>query len=63
MVAPFLGCLFGGWLYDLNLYTGASPVNTPWAGFKRFLSPTKSTWSNTYNAGQSAREVIGNSRV
>ncbi|KAH6671704.1 aquaporin-like protein [Halenospora varia] len=35
MVAPFCGCLFGGFLYDLFVYTGPeSPVNTPWLGFK-----------------------------
>ena len=22
MVAPFLGCLFGGWLYDVFIFTG-----------------------------------------
>ncbi|KAA6413728.1 MAG: aquaporin [Lasallia pustulata] len=35
MVAPFGGCAFGGFLYDLFLYTGESPVNTPWMGLKR----------------------------
>ena len=30
MVAPFLGCTFGGLLYDLFIYTGPeSPVNMP----------------------------------
>lgn len=29
MVAPFFGCVFGGWLYDLLLFTGESPINTP----------------------------------
>lgn len=24
MVAPFFGCLFGGWLYDMFLFTGMS---------------------------------------
>lgn len=38
MIAPFFGCAFGGWLYDVFLYTGAeSPVNTPWMGLKRLL--------------------------
>lgn len=38
MVAPFFGCTFGGWLYDMFLYTGAdSPINTPWMGLKRVL--------------------------
>lgn len=34
MVAPFLGCMSGGFLYDLFIYTGSSPVNTPWLGLK-----------------------------
>ncbi|KAJ5776144.1 uncharacterized protein N7511_001155 [Penicillium nucicola] len=38
MVAPILGCAFGGWIYDLFLYTGTdSPVNTPWMGLKRLF--------------------------
>lgn len=48
MVAPFLGCLFGGFLYDVFLFTGESPINTPMLGFKRFLQPRRSVWSNTY---------------
>ncbi|KAI2726437.1 hypothetical protein DTO012A7_2204 [Penicillium roqueforti] len=40
MVAPILGCTFGGWIYDLFLYTGIdSPINTPWMGIKRLLGP------------------------
>lgn len=34
MVAPFLGCTFGGFLYDVFIFTGPSPVNTPWLGLK-----------------------------
>ncbi|KAJ5380909.1 Aquaporin-3 [Penicillium cataractarum] len=42
MVAPFLGCTFGGWIYDVFLYTGLdSPVNTPWLGIKRLLRPRR----------------------
>lgn len=37
MVAPFLGCAFGGFLYDLFIYTGPSPVNTPWLGLKHMI--------------------------
>jgi aquaglyceroporin related protein len=40
MVAPFLGCIFGGFLYDLFIYTGPSPVNTPWLGLKQLLRPS-----------------------
>jgi len=49
MVAPFFGCLFGGWLYDMFLFTGESPINTPVMGLKRFLKPTRAVWSNTYS--------------
>lgn len=47
MVAPFCGCTFGGFLYDTFLFTGDSPMNTPWLGFKRFTQPTPKVWSNT----------------
>jgi len=39
MVAPFCGCMFGGFLYDLLIYTGPSPINTPWLGLKRWIRP------------------------
>jgi len=48
MVAPFCGCSFGGWLYDMFLYTGESPINTEAAGLARLLKLNKATWSNTY---------------
>ncbi|TVY83969.1 Aquaporin-10 [Lachnellula suecica] len=39
VVAPLCGTIFGGFLYDLFIYTGPeSPVNTPWLGFKYLLS-------------------------
>jgi len=47
MVAPFCGCTFGGWLYDVFLFTGDSPINTPWMGLKRFIQPRREVWSNT----------------
>ncbi|KAF2733450.1 aquaporin [Polyplosphaeria fusca] len=43
MVAPFCGCVFGGFLYDLFIYTGDSPVNSPWFGFKRVAHPQRWT--------------------
>jgi len=52
MVAPFFGCLFGGWLYDVFLFTGDSPINTPWMGLKRFTRPTPAVWSNKHADGQ-----------
>lgn len=48
MVAPFFGCLLGGFIYDAFLYTGESPINTPWMGFKRLTQPRRDVWSNTY---------------
>lgn len=37
IVAPFLGCTFGGFIYDLFLYTGESPINMPYMGLYRFI--------------------------
>jgi hypothetical protein len=38
MVAPFCGCLFGGFLYDVFIYTGPeSPINKPWWGLKALV--------------------------
>jgi aquaglyceroporin related protein, other eukaryote len=39
MVAPLLGCSLGGFLYDLLIYKGESPINTPWIGMKRVIRP------------------------
>ncbi|KAF2721676.1 aquaporin [Polychaeton citri CBS 116435] len=39
MVAPFCGCLFGGILYDVFIFTGPSPINTPWFGLKELTKP------------------------
>jgi aquaglyceroporin related protein len=43
MIAPFLGCTFGGWLYDTFLYTGESPINTPSMGIRRIILPNGPT--------------------
>lgn len=50
MVAPFFGCLFGAFLYDVFIYTGDSPINTPVMGLKRLTQPRRSVWSNTYKS-------------
>ncbi|KEF63544.1 aquaglyceroporin like protein, other eukaryote [Exophiala aquamarina CBS 119918] len=50
IVAPFLGCTFGGFLYDVFLFTGESPINTPGMGLLRFTQLNKQTWSNTYDS-------------
>ncbi|KAK5944819.1 glycerol channel [Knufia obscura] len=41
MVCPFIGCTFGGFIYDVLIYTGKSPINTPWLGIKALLIPDK----------------------
>ncbi|RSL81296.1 hypothetical protein CEP52_017233 [Fusarium oligoseptatum] len=41
--------LFGGFLYDTFMYTGPSPMNTPYMGLKRLVTPRRSVWSNTYD--------------
>ncbi|KAL2755273.1 hypothetical protein ACRALDRAFT_1077013 [Sodiomyces alcalophilus JCM 7366] len=48
MVAPLVGCAFGGFLYDVFIYTGESPMNTPWMGLRRLFHPRRNVWSNTY---------------
>lgn len=39
IVAPFCGCVAGGGLYDLFIYTGESPINSPYLGVNRLLKP------------------------
>ena len=40
MVAPFVGCVLGGLLYDIFIYTGPeSPINSPWMGGKMVVHP------------------------
>ena len=39
MVAPFLGCTFGGFLYDVLLFTGQSPVRNDLEYPSRRLGP------------------------
>jgi len=57
MVAPFVGCMLGAFIYDLLIYTGAdSPINEPWLGLQRLTRPRRDVWSNTHRsaAGSSA---------
>ncbi|RKF66736.1 Aquaporin-3 [Golovinomyces cichoracearum] len=42
LIAPLFGCSFGGWIYDLFIHVGESPVNTPWIGLKQLCHPSKS---------------------
>jgi aquaglyceroporin related protein len=38
-VSPFCGSVTGAFLYDAFVYTGVTPVNTPWFGLKQFMKP------------------------
>ncbi|EDN03338.1 hypothetical protein HCAG_01203 [Histoplasma mississippiense (nom. inval.)] len=65
IVAPFVGCTLGGFLYDVLLYTGESPINTPWMGFDRLLRPTPEHLSSSitydhreWKAGLPVRSAI-----
>lgn len=41
MICPFIGGTFGGFLYDTLIFTGESPINTPWMGWKRVVRPSR----------------------
>lgn len=41
MVAPFCGCVFGGLLYDTFIFTGPSPINSPWLGLHKVVHPKR----------------------
>jgi len=55
MVAPFFGAAFGGFLYDVFLFTGESPINTPWMGLKRVFMPKRTDWSTVAAERAAAR--------
>ncbi|RMZ10587.1 hypothetical protein D0862_03194 [Hortaea werneckii] len=44
-IVPFIGACFVAWLYDVLIFTGVSPVNTPEMGVKKLYSPMLD-WSN-----------------
>ncbi|CAK3738732.1 related to channel s [Lecanosticta acicola] len=56
LVAPFIGCFFGGALYDIFIYTGESPINTPWFGLGDLVNPYKS--AKTRLARQRQEEIV-----
>jgi len=37
MIAPFFGCTFGGWLYDMFIFTGESIPNGSLSSLRFFL--------------------------
>ncbi|EWZ89332.1 glycerol channel [Fusarium oxysporum] len=46
IIAPFLGCVFGAFLYDAFIYTGQSPINAPFMGLGHLFKRTKLKGSN-----------------
>jgi aquaglyceroporin related protein, other eukaryote len=56
MVCPFIGTAFGGFLYDLLIFTGESPINTPWIGVKRIVRPNRKS-QKTVAAGNPVKQV------
>lgn len=57
MICPFIGGTFGGFLYDLLMYTGKSPINTPWFGIKTLLRPDKEKFIKVIKEGDAERAV------
>ncbi|KAB2575629.1 Major intrinsic protein [Lasiodiplodia theobromae] len=37
LLMPFVGAIAGSFLYDTLVFTGPSPINSPWLGLKRFI--------------------------
>lgn len=56
MICPFIGCTFGGFLYDALLYTGESPLNKPWWGFQRYLHPNRESLKRAWHGEPEQKE-------
>ena len=59
MFCPFIGGSLGGFIYDLLIFTGESPINTPWLGLKRLVRPSRagSKKEKAENAGVPEKQV------
>ncbi|KAK5089852.1 glycerol channel [Lithohypha guttulata] len=57
MICPFIGAAFGGFLYDLLIYTGKSPINTEWLGIKSMVHPSKHGIKKAIKEGDVERAV------
>jgi len=55
MICPFIGCTFGGFLYDVLIYTGKSPINTPWLGIKALVIPDREKFVKVVKEGDPER--------
>ena len=56
MVSPFFGCLFGGFLYDVLLFTGESPMNEPYWGLYRFIPGVRHAYDGVNWTPENVRE-------
>jgi hypothetical protein len=57
MVAPFLGCAFGGWLFDVFLHEDESPINTPFMGLG-FTKTIKQNSDKTESRTEESRSPV-----
>lgn len=59
IVAPLIGCTFGGFLYDTLIFTGAdSPINKPNLNFNEYLRIIKKNNSPETNSYQHDPKVV-----
>ena len=63
MVAPFFGCTFGGFLYDVLLFTGESPINTPYWGLYRFIPAMRHKYDDVQFHPEYLQEDYGNEKA
>jgi len=56
MVSPFFGCLFGGFLYDMLLFTGESPMNEPYWGLYRIIPGMRHAYDGVEWKHENVRE-------
>ncbi|KAK5109079.1 hypothetical protein LTR62_007535 [Meristemomyces frigidus] len=40
VIVPLIGACFGAFCYDVLIFTGSSPVNTPYMGLNKLVSPS-----------------------
>ena len=59
--STFLRVRTRGWIYDTFIFTGESPINTPWMGLKRVVRPDikaiRSEFSSHPESSQDSQDV------
>ena len=59
MVIPFIGCMFGGFLYDFFIYTGPeSPLNSPRLGLDRYIKRSESMGKQEKLESREKRQIV-----